>query len=60
VKPDGRDPSEVLLRKRQDKYYDPLIKWFEEVCVVGPPARGVGASCGSTFLGVARSTLAAR
>ena len=31
VKPDGHDPTEVLLRKRQEKYYVPLVKWYEEV-----------------------------
>jgi hypothetical protein len=31
VAPDARDPSDALLRKRQDKHYDPLVKWFEEV-----------------------------
>jgi chaperone required for assembly of F1-ATPase len=26
----GADPAERLLRKRQDKYYEPLANWFEE------------------------------
>lgn len=30
VAPDVRDPADALLRKRQDKHYDPLVKWFEE------------------------------
>lgn len=25
------DPAEAILRRRQDKHYDPLVKWFEEV-----------------------------
>lgn len=32
------DPADALLRRRQDKYYDPLVQWFEQVCG-GPAAR---------------------
>jgi chaperone required for assembly of F1-ATPase len=27
---DMADPSERLLRKRQDKYYEPIMRWFED------------------------------
>lgn len=26
---DGKDPEEALLRRRQEKYYQPLLDWFE-------------------------------
>ena len=29
VNPNTLDPRDAILRRRQDKYYGPLIKWFE-------------------------------
>jgi chaperone required for assembly of F1-ATPase len=29
VDPDSADPSELILRKRQDKYYGPLLSWWK-------------------------------
>lgn len=30
IDPESADPSEKLLRKRQDKYYGPLLTWWHE------------------------------
>ena len=43
---DGADPAERSLRKRQDRYYNPLVAWFND---------SFGVSLGITFgLGEAR------
>lgn len=33
VTDEGDDVRDTLCLKRQNKHYNPLIEWFEEVCV---------------------------
>jgi hypothetical protein len=67
VAPDARDPADALLRKRQDKHYDPLVKWFEEVRTAAHrrrPWRGIASGdCDAAAVGagvVLASTLVDR